>query len=121
MLWALLFIMVWPLSAQAQQAGTMRYDNVAKQYEFYDGTSWYYFGLGLALGSCTQEAAFDYDPLLVVPSYKYCNGSNWIHIVGLVTLTACTQAGALDYRDGSFMYCNGLLWNNMKGALSPSV
>lgn len=121
LLLALLFITVWSSSAHAQQAGTMRYNNAAKQYEFYDGTRWYYFGLGIALGSCTNEAAFEYDPLLVIPSYKFCNGSNWIRIVGITTLAICSQVRAIDYRSNTFMYCDGLFWNNMKGAISPSV
>ncbi len=121
LLLALLFITVWAPNAHAQQAGTMRYNAAAKQYEFYDGTRWYYFGLGIALGACTNEAAFEYDPLLVIPSYKFCNGTNWIRIVGITTLAVCSQARAIDYRNNSFMYCDGLFWNNMKGAISPSV
>ena len=118
---ALLFTLVWGHGAQAQQAGTMRYNNAAKQYEFYDGTRWYYLGLGIALGSCTSEAAFEYDPLLIIPSYKFCNGTNWIRIIGVTTLATCSQPRAIDYRSNTFMYCDGLFWNNMKGAASPSA
>lgn len=121
LLFALLFMVAWPMAAHAQQAGTKRYNVVARQYEFYDGTRWYYLGLGVALGACSDEAAFEYDPLLVIPSYKFCNGTNWVRIVGITTLAVCTQPLAIDYRSNTFMYCDGLFWNNMKGAISPSA
>jgi hypothetical protein len=113
-----LFTLFFAQNAHAQQAGTMRYNSTAKQYEFYDGSQWYYLGLGLALGSCTQEAQMDYDPLLAVASYKYCNGTNWIRIVGVPTLMPCSGAGTMDYMSNTFMVCNGLLWTNIKGFLS---
>lgn len=120
---ALLFTMVWGAAAQAQQAGTMRYNNVAKKYEFHDGTKWYYVGGTLTLlETCTpeQEAQMEYDPLLII-SYKYCDGSHWQRIVGTATLELCSQPGVIDYRLNTYMYCNGLLWTRMKGGQSPSV
>lgn len=117
----MLFTLFFAQNAHAQQAGTMQYNSATKQYEFYDGTQWFYLGLGLSLGACTTEGQMDYDPLLTVASYKYCNGTNWIRIVGVPTLTPCSQEAAMDFRNDTFMVCNGLLWTNIKGFPSPTA
>lgn len=110
-----LFMMLFakPLYA-ADVEGSMRYNHASKQMEFYDGTRWYNFGIGLILGSCSQEGALDYEPLILT-SYQYCNGSNWVKIVGIPTLVICTKAGAMEYNGTTFLVCNGLLWTNIKG------
>lgn len=118
---AVLFTFLFGVDAHAQQAGTMKYNEVEHQYEFYDGSNWYYLGLGLAVGTCTKEGVMDYDPLLVIASYKFCNGTNWIRIVGIPTLSPCSQEAAMDYRSNTFMVCNGLLWTNIKGLPSPTA
>lgn len=109
-----------PAPARAQdREGSMRYNAASKQMEFYDGTRWYNFGLGVALGVCDKPGAMEYEPLILI-SYQYCNGTNWVKIVGIPTLSLCNSNGAIDYRQSTFMVCNGLLWTNIKGAAASS-
>jgi len=108
-------MMLFATHAEAADVeGTMRYNEVSKQMEFYDGVRWYNFGLGVILGTCTQAGAMDYEPLLLT-SYQYCNGTHWVKIVGIPTLAVCPTAGMIEYRQSTFMVCNGLLWTNIKG------
>lgn len=109
----MLLLFATPSHAQ-DRAGSMRYNPVSRQMEFYDGTRWYNFGLGLALGTCNTPGAMDYEPLILI-SYQYCNGTNWVKIVGIPTLAVCNRAGMIDFRQSTFMVCNGLLWANIKG------
>jgi hypothetical protein len=101
--------------AFADVAGERRYNFVTKKYEFYDGTDWYNFELGVPLGACTNEAETEYSTLLGM--FQYCNGTNWIRMVGTPTLSFCSQAGMMDYFSNSYYYCNGLVWVNMNGLL----
>jgi hypothetical protein len=105
----------FPAPAFADVAGERRYNFVTKKYEFYDGTDWYNFELGVPLGACTNEAEMEFSTLLSL--YQYCDGTNWIRLVGTPTLSFCSQAGTLDYFSSSYYYCNGLVWVNMKGVL----
>src|SRR5262245_37591164 len=102
-------------AAHADQAGERRYNFTTKKYEFYDGSNWYNFNLGIALGVCSSEGAWDFDTLL--SAYEYCDGDNWIKIVGTPTLSGCSPAAKMDYFSNSYYYCNGLVWMNMKGLL----
>jgi hypothetical protein len=103
------------LPAHAEIEGERRYNFVTSRYEFYDGANWYNFNLGLPLGLCSNEAAWDYNTLLNL--YQYCNGTNWIRLVGIPSLSFCSNAAEMDYSSGSYWYCNGLVWVNMKGSL----
>ena len=115
-----LFLMLFAKPVMAQDVeGSMRYNQITKQMEFYDGVRWYNFGLGVILGTCDQPGAMDYEPLLLI-SYQYCNGTNWIKIVGIPTLAVCPKAGMIEYRQSTFMVCNGLLWTNIKGLASST-
>lgn len=114
----LFFICVTLAGASAHAAdiaGQRRYNYVTKKYEFYDGTNWYNFELGLPLGACVTEAEMEFSTLLNL--YQYCNGTNWIRLVGTITLGVCPQVGLMDYFSNSYYYCNGLVWVNMKGLL----
>jgi hypothetical protein len=105
-------------SARADTAGTMRYNQSAGKMEFFNGTQWYYMSAGLPVGACTQAGSMDYNALL--SAFQMCNGSNWIQILGSLTLNVCLTPGMMDYRNSTFMYCNGLLWLDMKGAVVTS-
>lgn len=114
---AFVFGVCVPVRAFADQAGAMRYNYVSKNMEFYDGTRWYNFGLGLALGACSREGAMEFDSLLA--AYQVCNGTAWIKIVGIPTLSPCSNKGAMNFNGSTMLVCNGLLWTNIKGM--PSV
>jgi|GEM_PF-2157929 hypothetical protein len=121
------FVMLFANPAKAQVAGTMRYNDVSNQMEFFDGNQWFNFGieLGLDLGGCSVPGEMEYDPLLVLGSYKYCNGSIWIRIVTIpISLYLClgTPAGTIDYDSGrkTFLMCNGLAWASMKGVAAST-
>ena len=103
--------------AAAQTAGTMRYNATIKNMEFYNGSNWFGFGLGVGLGACpaASEGTMEYDGLL--NSYRLCNGTVWVTLLGTPTLAVCGSVGSIDYRSNTFMYCNGLLWMNLKGVL----
>jgi hypothetical protein len=103
--------------AAAQQAGAMRYNGTTNKMEFYDGTGWYNFGLGLPVGSCSTPGTMDYDPLLtILGSYRFCNGTSWIQIIGLTTLTPCAQKATIEVSGDKLQVCNGLFWVNIKGS-----
>jgi hypothetical protein len=104
--------------ARAEQAGTMRYNSSTKMMEFYDGSAWYNFGIGLGLGACTTEGQMDFDNLL--SNYKFCNGTTWIRIIGIPTLAVCSKKGEMDFNGSTFLVCNGLLWTNIKGTWASS-
>lgn len=114
---AFVFEVCAPVHAFANQAGAMRYNYVSKNMEFHDGTRWYNFGLGLALGACSREGAMEFDSLLA--AYQVCNGTVWIKIVGIPTLSPCSKKGAMNFSGSTMLVCNGLLWTNIKGV--PSV
>ncbi|HEY8189999.1 MAG TPA: hypothetical protein VIF12_04895 [Micavibrio sp.] len=114
---AFLFVLHCAHPAAAQQAGTREYNYVTHQMKFYDGSQWYNFGIGAALGACANEGSMEYDPL-VITSYKYCNGTNWIKVVGIPTLAFCSSAGAMDFDGSTYLVCNGLVWTNIKGILA---
>ncbi len=104
-------------AAHAQQAGTMRYNNVSKKMEFYDGDGWFNFALGVPVGACASEGTMDFDPLLgILGSYRYCNGANWIEILGVTTLALCVKLGEIEVSGNKLQVCNGLFWVNIKGA-----
>jgi hypothetical protein len=105
-------------SARADTAGTMRYNATASKMEFFNGTQWYFFSVGLPVGACTQAGSMDYNTLL--GAFQFCDGSNWNQILGGLTLNVCPTPGMMDYRNSTFMYCNGLLWLDMKGAVVTS-
>lgn len=111
-----LFVLVaFSSAAFAYKAGERRYNYVTKKYEFYDGSDWYNFNIGLPLGGCTREAEFEFNNTLSL--YQYCNGTNWIRLVGIPTLTGCSGKAKMDYFSNTYMYCNGLVWVNLKGAI----
>jgi hypothetical protein len=121
------FVMLFANPAKAQTAGTMRYNDISSQMEFFDGSQWFNFGieLGLDLGGCSKAGEMEYDPLLLLGSYKYCNGAIWIRIVTIpVSLHFCvgTQAGTIDYDAGrkTFLMCNGVAWASMKGSAATT-
>lgn len=103
-------------SAAANQAGSMRYNDVSKRMEFHDGTGWFNFALGVPVGGCTREGEMDYDPLLgILGSYRYCNGSLWIQVLGVTTLDVCSSKAAIEVTGNKLQVCNGLFWVNIKG------
>ncbi len=102
-------------ASSADQASTRRYNFVTKKMEFFDGTDWYNFNLGVALGACTNEAEMEYNTVLNL--YQYCDGINWIRLIGALTLSGCSPAAKMDYFDDTYKYCNGLVWVDMKGPL----
>ncbi|MEZ5919354.1 MAG: hypothetical protein R3D66_05455 [Alphaproteobacteria bacterium] len=111
----LLLTIILPYSALAQNTGEMHYSTPDTRYEFFDGSNWYGFDLGIPLGVCTKEAEIEFDTLL--STYKYCNGAFWIPVAGIVTLSGCTQKGEVDFFNSAYHFCNGLLWVRMKGSL----
>jgi hypothetical protein len=109
-----LTVYVWScIPAYADIPGERRYNFVTHQLEFYDGSGWYNFGLGLSLGACTQEGSMEFNDLLSL--YQYCDGTLWIRLVGIPTLSGCATKAEMDYFSDSYFYCNGLVWVNMKG------
>ncbi len=118
LLFAMLMTILFSSPAWSDHAGEMRYNYTTQRLEFHDGTQWYNFGLGVALGACSREGAMDFDNLLA--SYQVCNGTVWIKIVGIPTLSPCTKKGEMNYSGGTFLVCNGLLWTNVKGAPSSA-
>lgn len=98
----------------AATQGTMQYDTASNQMEFSDGTGWYYFASVLGIGACSTPGTMDYDTVL--KGYKVCNGTTWLRITGMPSLTTCTHPAEIDFREGSFYYCNGLVWVDMRGA-----
>ncbi|MDB5490861.1 MAG: hypothetical protein JWO78_710 [Micavibrio sp.] len=108
-----LYTMMFANAAQAATAGTRDYNYTTHQMQFFDGTKWYNFGLGLALGTCTTEGAMDFEPIL--STYQVCNGTYWIKIVGIPTLAVCTKKGAMEFNGSTYLVCNGLLWTDIKG------
>jgi hypothetical protein len=111
---ALLAFLLLPAAARAEQAGTMHFNHVSKELEFYDGATWYSVAISIPLGSCGSEGTMDYDALLL--SYKYCDGTFWVRVIGVPTLALCSKAGEMEFSGGTFLVCNGLLWTNIKGA-----
>lgn len=114
----MLIILVWlfytPLYAFANSAGSIRYNDTLNNYEFYNGATWYQFSaITIPLSSCTQKAEMNYDALLA--SYNICDGSQIKRTVGTLTLAFCSTSGSIDYRSNTLMYCNGLLWVDLKG------
>jgi hypothetical protein len=109
-----LFIFV-PAPVRAQAAGEMHYNTVDNRYEFFDGSNWFDFDLGIALGVCANEAEMEFDTLL--STYKYCNGVNWMLVAGTLTLSVCTAKGEMDFFSAAYHFCNGALWVKMKGSL----
>ena len=104
-------------NASAQQAGSMRYNNISKKMEFHDGTGWFNFAIGVPVGGCSTEGAMDFDPLLgILGSYRFCNGTQWIEILGVTTLAICTKLGEIEVTGSKLQVCNGLFWVNIKGA-----
>ncbi|WP_435640001.1 hypothetical protein [Micavibrio aeruginosavorus] len=108
--------------ANAQSAGTMRYNSTINNLEFYDGSNWFRFNLidlglvdYLLLPSCSNPGALDYNHGLNV--YYMCDGTKWRTMLGLPTGLFCGTAGTIDYRDNAFMYCNGLAWMSFKGLM----
>lgn len=108
--------------ANAQTAGTMRYNSTINNLEFYDGSNWFRFNLidlglvdYLLLPSCSNPGALDYNNLLNV--YYMCDGTKWRTMLGLPTGLLCGTAGTIDYRNDAFMYCNGLAWMSFKGLM----
>ena len=121
-LWAIIFCVFTTCfagSAQAAiQAGTRDYNFTTHQMQFYDGSNWYSFNIGIPLGVCTpaQEGAMDFDNVLAV--YQVCNGTNWVKIVGIpIALAFCSNKGEMEFTGGTYRVCNGLLWTNIKGTL----
>lgn len=106
---------ILPYPAMAQSTGEMHYSTPDTRYEFFDGSNWYDFDLGIPLGVCTKEAEMEFDTLL--STYKYCNGTFWIPVAGIVTLSVCTKKGEINFFNGTYHFCNGLLWVRMKGSL----
>ncbi|MEZ5814621.1 MAG: hypothetical protein R3E13_07900 [Alphaproteobacteria bacterium] len=106
---------VVPAQTWAQTAGEMHYDTVDNRYEFFDGSDWFDFDLGITLGVCANEAEMEFDTLL--STYKYCNGTNWMPVAGTLTLSVCAAKGKMDFFSGAYHFCNGALWIKMKGSL----
>jgi hypothetical protein len=111
----LILILIFPGSALADPPGTLRFNDSSKRYEFYSGSNWYLFSVGVGVVACSKKAALDFNN--AVSAYRYCNGTVWIPIVGTPTLIACTKKGAMDFFNTSYHYCNGLVWMNMRGLL----
>ena len=104
-------------NASAQQAGSMRYNDISKKMEFHDGSDWFNFALGIPVESCSSEGTMDFDPLLgILGSYRFCDGTNWIEIVGVTTLALCGKLGEIEVTGNKLQVCNGLFWVNIKGA-----
>jgi hypothetical protein len=113
-----IFLLIFAVSTHpsyADKPGERRYNYATKKMEFYDGTNWYNFNLGVPLGGCTKEGEMEFNNLLSL--YQYCNGSNWIRLIGSITLSGCSPKAKMDYFNNTYMYCNGLVWVNMKGLL----
>ena len=105
-----------PFNAKASSAGTLEYSDTENRYVFHDGLNWYLFSTEIVtLSSCSNTAEMNYDYIL--KTFTICNGSRRRLVLGTITLSPCSQEGTIDYRNNSFMFCNGLLWVNMKGLL----
>lgn len=99
--------------AFSQVAGERDYNPVTNSLGFYDGEDWYNFASGLPTGFCSKEGEMEFNNLL--SKYQYCDGSNWRVITGVPTLMLCSKKGAIDFINDTYMYCNGLLWMDMRG------